>query len=374
MAERLIDQLDFIRTASPKQLYERVQQKGFRLKAEMNLVQRKIHRVTLLYIQKYGLSSGAARVEVIRMNNRELIHAMLQNSSKTPEAIHDFLNHGNYQTIKDYLEHNHVPEYAEQYLVQKGTFSDLINFTRRHGLSPFAKYDLIMRGESPIIYYIINNVILDEREKFAIAYHCNKEEIDYLCADMRKSSTKDALTQIRLIRFGSQHQIKEFIKTKRFVKKAEDYFFEHGDIELLIQYIKHYNIEEGSKRVLERSHPKEIISYLSKNWLCESGEKLLLKRGNHLEIKAYIKKHNFTDENEVHFIKRGKHREIMLYLANHSLNDQAQKELFYRRHNDEILYFITHYPVADIAEPIFMKCATDEAIDVYMNSHIGPQN
>ena len=64
----------------------------------------------------------------------------------------------------------------------------------------------------------------------------------------------------------------------------------------------------------------------------------------------------------------------MLYLANHSLNDQAQKELFYRRHNDEILYFITHYPVADIAEPIFMKCATDEAIDVYMNSHIGPQN
>jgi hypothetical protein len=258
--------------------------------------------------------------------------------------------------------------------VQKGTFSDLINFTRRHGLSPFAKYDLIMRGESPIIYYIINNVILEEREKFAIAYHCNKEEIDYLCADMRKSSTKDALTQIRLIRFGSQHQIKEFIKTKRFVKKAEDYFFEHGDIELLIQYIKHYNIEEGSKRVLERSHPKEIISYLSKNWLCESGEKLLLKRGNHLEIKAYIKKHNFTDENEVHFIKRGKHREIMLYLANHSLNDQAQKELFYRRHNDEILYFITHYPVADIAEPIFMKCATDEAIDVYMNSHIGPQN
>ena len=28
MAERLIDQLDFIRTASPKQLYERVQQKA----------------------------------------------------------------------------------------------------------------------------------------------------------------------------------------------------------------------------------------------------------------------------------------------------------------------------------------------------------
>lgn len=371
MAERLIDQLDFIRTATLNQLHERVQQKKFRIKAEINLVKRKIHRVTLLYIQKYGLSSGAARVEVIRMNNRELIHALIQ---KTPEAIHDFLNHGNYHTVKDYLEQNNVPEYAEQYLVQKGTFSDLISFSKKHGLSPFAKYDLIMRGDSPVIYFMISNLPLDEREKLAIAHYRSKEEIDYLCADMRKSSTKDAIMQIRLIRFGSKYQIEEFIKTRRFVSKAEEYFFNHGDIESLIKYIKHYNIEEGSKRLLERSQPNEIIKFLSKNWLCESGEKLLLKRGNHLEIKAYIKKHNFTDENEVHFIKRGKHREIMLYLANHSLCDIAQIELFYRRNNEEIMYFITHYPLADIAEPVFMKCATDDAIYTYMNSHIGLKN
>ena len=190
---------------------------------------------------------------------------------------------------------------------------------------------------------------------------------------MRRSNTKDSISQIRLIRFGSKHQIESFITRNRFVKKAEEYFFEHGDIELLIKYIKHYNVEEGSKRLLERSEPNEIVKFLSKNWLCESGEKILLKRGNHLEIKAYIKKHCFTDEHEVNFIKRGRHREIMLYLAHHSLNDQAQIELFYRRNNDEIIYFITHYPVSDVAEPIFMKCATDEAVQIYMSTPVGPK-
>ena len=338
--KNLDQELEFIRSAEPKQLVAYVVNNRFSARAEKQLIKRGITEASLFYIKAYGLKEPA-QVEVFRANRPQLVDAVLESAADPCRTIALLLTHGEYNTVMKYLKRHDVPQYTERDIVWSGSEKAIISHINRHRISMFAKYDLIMHGNHNIIMLVIAKGRLNEREKLALLTRGTYEEVNFLIETQSNRKEAEKLRQMKMIRFNSRKKVEQFIARRRFVQEAEDFFFKHGAFSLLVKYVMHYQIPNGQEMILKREDRPEILSYLSKHWLCEASEKLLLKRGIHAEIKAYIKKHCFHDEPEVHFVKRGNHREIMLYLANHSLCDEAQRELIYRRNNEEIMYFIS---------------------------------
>lgn len=366
--KNLKQELDFICYAEPKKLMAQVVKTRFSTKAEKPLIQRGIPEISMFYIKAYGLKE-AAQIEVFRANHPKLVEAVLETSVTPNRTMILFLTHGEYNTVMKYLKRHDVPQYTERDLIWYGKPEDILQHVRRHRISPFARYDLIRRGNPTIIRTIITKGHLNEREKMEIMSRGTYDQVDFLAQVETNPNEKQKLRQMQMIRFSSRKKLEKYIRTRRFYHKVEDFFFKYAPFAVLISYIKHYQIPNGQKLLLQRNDRPEILNYLSKNWLCEDGAKLLLKLGVHAEIKAYIKKHYFDDEQEVHFIKRGKHREIMLYLTNHSLCDKAQIELIYRRNQSEIIYFISHYPMANAAVDVLYKCGSEEAINLWQSIH-----
>lgn len=364
----LEQELEFIRTAEPNNLFKSVMKKRFSPKGEKALIRRGIADLSLYYIKAYGLSP-ISKIEVFKSNNQALIDALLEDANA--ETLELFLTHGEYNTVMKYLKRNDVPNYHERDLIWSNNEAKILAHMEHHRLSPFAKLDIIMRKKEVLIQKLIAKNKLNEREKLAIMRFGSYDCVMLLIDVQSNRKEADKLRQMKLIRFGSDKQIENFIRRQRFKAEVEEFFYRFGGFRLLVSYFKRYMIEGGQDILLKRNDRTEILNYLSKHWLCEESEKLLLKRGNHAEIKAYIKKHYFNDEQEVRFIKRGKHREIMLYISVHSLNDKAQKELLYRRNQEEIMYYICHYPLADEAIEVLNKLGSDEVISVWMQNPLG---
>ena len=363
--KKLEQELDFIQTADVSELLAYITNvSSFRAKAEKVLVLRECIEATRLYIKKYGLCSSA-RIALFRANHPVLVAEFLERYISSAGVLNDFLTHGSYHTIKQYLRIAATPLYPEQEMIEAGNELELLSLVKNHKTTAFAKLELIMRGNPRIIDAIIIKGRLNEREKLAIMTHAPWQEAALLVDTERKDEQKKLLQQLLLIRFSSERKIATFIARNRFCKTAENFFFKLAPFELLVKYVKHYNIPNGQNILLQRGDGDKIMRYLSSNRLCPSGEKLLLNRGRHAEIKVYIKQFYFSEDNEVRFIKRGKHREIMLYISKHSLCDEAQRELIYRRNHAEIMYFVSTYPLANIAEDALMKCGTPEQIRAY---------
>ncbi len=358
-------ELNFIQTSEPCELMNYIASVApFRAKSEKALVLRQCIEATRLYLNKYGLRSSA-RIALFRANHPDLVAEVLAQYASSEEVLNEFLTHGAYHTIKHYLHMTAAPLYPEQEVVEAGNEREILSLVKNHKTTAFARLELIMRGNPRIIDAIIIRGKLNEREKLAIMTHAPWQEAALLVDTERKDEQKKLLQQLLLIRFSSERKIAAVIARQRFGKLAEDFFFRHASFELLVKYIKHYNIPNGQEMLLQRGSKDKIRRYLSRNRLCSGGEKLLLDRGCHAEIKVYIKQFYFSEDNEVRFIKRGNHREIMLYITKHSLCDEAQKELIYRRNHAEIMYFVSTYPLANAAEDVLMKCGTPEQIRAY---------
>ncbi len=366
----LEQELGFIQSAEPNNLLKAIMKKRLSPKGEKALIKRGLTDISMFYIKAYGLSP-ISKIEVFKSNNPLLVSALLENA--TPETLEIFLTHGEYNSVMRYLKRNDVPNYHERDLIWSKDEAKILSYMEHHRLSPFAKLDIIMRKKDTLIQKLIVKNKLNEREKLAIMRFGSYESVMLLIKVQTTVKEADRLRQMKLIRFGSDKQIENFIRHQRFKAEVEEFFYQYGTFSALVNYFKHYMIEGGQDILLKRNERNEILNYLSKHWLCEESEKLLLKRGIHSEIKAYIKKHYFHDEQEVKFIQRGKHREIMLYLTVHSLNDKAQMELLYRRNQEEIMYYISHYPLADEAVEVLNKCGTDAAWDLWMQNPLGEE-
>lgn len=366
----LEQELEIIQSAEPNKLLKIVMKQRLSPKGEKALIRRGLTDISLFYIKAYGLGV-LSQIEVFKSNTPILVEALLERA--TPEILETFLSHGEYNTVMKYLKRHDVPNYKEKDLIWSKNEAEILHYMEQHRLSPFAKLDIIMRKKDVLTLKLIVKNKLNEREKLAImrfgSYDCVMELIEV--QSNRKEA--DKLRQMKLIRFGSDKQIENFIRTQRFKADVEEFFYQFGSFRCLVSYFKRYTIENGQDILLKRNERTEILGYLSKHWLCEESEKLLLKRGVHSEIKAYIKKHYFHDEQEVKFIKRGKHREIMLYISVHSLNDKAQMELIYRRNQEEIMYYISHYPLAECAVEVLYKCGTEIAWDLWMQNPLGEE-
>lgn len=365
-------ELNFIQTSEPCELLAYIANTAsFRAKSEKALVLRGCTEATRLYLKKYGLRS-AARIALFRANHSVLVKETLLLYATSAEVLNEFLTHGAYHTIKHYLRLAKVWLYPEQEVIETGSEQEILSLIKNHKTSAFARLEVIMRGNPRLVDAIIVKGRLNEREKLAIMEHSPWQEAALLTDLERKDEQKKLLQQLLLIRFSSERKLEAFIARQRFCKTAEDFFFRFAPFEVLVKYIKHYNIPNGQDILLRRGTGNKIMRYLSRNHLCPSGEKLLLDRGCHAEIKVYIKQFYFSEDNEVRFIKRGNHREIMLYITKHSLCDEAQRELIYRRNHAEIMYFVSSYPLANIAEDALLKCGTSEQIRAYNENAFVP--
>lgn len=354
---------EFIPTATPRELLNRVQKQRLSPLGERLLIKRGISDISLLYIKLYGLRTGAM-IDVFKGNDSDLTNALLETNDPTTMKL--YLTHGHYASVRKYVKMHEEAPFPERDILWQKDPEKIMNYLKHHRLSAFGKLEVIMRGNAKMIMLMLGKGGVNEREKLALLKYGSYEAVTFLIGSQTNPKEAEKLRQMRLIRFGTRRQIDNFTKHRRFVQDAESFFLEFGEFKALVGYIMHYQIKNGQDILLKRNERCEILNYLSKHWLCEESEKLLLKRGNHVEIKAYIKSHYFQPEQEVKFIQRGKHREIMLYISEHSLSDQAQLELFYRRNQEEILYYLSHYPLADIAVEALNKCGSDEAIDLYM--------
>lgn len=363
----LAEEMDFVRDADIHQLVVYVSNFSFRPKTEKELVLRGLTQITCYYIKKHGLSSPA-RIALFRSNHAGLIAELLHKYTGSSEVINEFLNHGVYSSIKHFMNLEYGISYPEAVLVENSTQSEIISYIWRHKMSAFARLELIMRGNPDVIDAIILKKHLNEREKLTIMEKAPWKEAALLVDTEKKCEQKKLLQQLLLIRFSSSGKVAAFIAKQRFCKTAEAYFFKQASFELLVNYVKHYQVDGGQEFIINRGEKDKILNYLSKNQLSPDCEKLLLNRGNHREIKAYVKSFYFSEDNEVRFIKRGNHKEIMLYISRHSLCDMAQVELLYRRNPAEIMYFVSTYPLADVAEATLMRCGTPEQIRTYMEN------
>ena len=366
-SKKLCEELNFIRSAPEKELIAQIKASRFsHVTAEKELIKRGFTSAIEVYMRLYGFRSGA-RIAIFRSNELKWINMLLALEEGHIEPLQEFFAYGNYLFIWT-LIHNETDEksiaevFPEQPLIEQKDYQTLMRKNRQGGLSPFAKLELIRRNVPFITELLIAEGRLNEREKLAVMEYADWDVINFLIENETKPARKQMYEEMKLIRFAHHGKLEKFIDHQRFSKNAERFFLMYGEFSLLVRYIKHYNIKNGSEVIINRAEPKEILGYLSKNQLCEKGEKLLLKRNKHREIKAYIKGHYFSEENEVRFIKRGRHNEIMLYLSRHSLCDTAQQELMYRRNSEEIAYYVSHYPLADVAEKAFLKCAPAEVI------------
>lgn len=379
--KNLKDEVNFVRTASPQELHAYLKTTRFsRVATEKELVKRcasgdkNLSDITTKYIKKYGLRQSA-RIEVFRSQAYGLIKLLLATSSgeEHTTALKEFSKHGNYHFVWLYIKESQEEDIAkvfpESLLIATHDIGELSALIKSKKLSPFAQLEIIVKNiHFTLIEALIKSGLLQEREKMAIMTTSSWETVNLLIEREKNPAEKQALNEMKLIRFSHSSKIGRFIANNRFCGKAEHFFYKHGEFSQIVRYIKHYNTIGGHEAVINRASPEEILNFLSKNWLCENGEKLILNRGKHREIKAYIKKHYFSEDNETRFIKRGRHNEIMLYIANHSLCDTAQCELIYRRNSSEIEYYVTHYPLADIAETALLKCATPETIRLWQKN------
>ena len=356
---------EFIPTATPRDLLNRVQKQRLSPQGERLLIKRGISDISLLYIKLYGLRTGAM-IDVFKGNDTDLINALLETKDLT--TIKLYLTHGHYASVKKYVKIHEEAPFPERTILWQKDSEKIMHYLKHHRLSAFGKLEVIMHGNAKMIMLMLSKGGLNEREKQALLKYGSYEAVTFLIGTQTNPKEEEKLRQMRLIRFGSRQQIEKFTKYRRFMQEAESFFLEYGEFKSLVGYIMRYHIKNGQDILLKRNERCEILNYLSKHWLCEESEKLLLKRGNHFEIKAYIKSHYFQTEQEVRFIQRGKHREIMLYISKHSLSDVAQVELIYRRNQEEILYYLSRYPLADIAVEALNKCGSDEALDLYMQT------
>ena len=225
--KNLDQELEFIRSAEPKQLVAYVVNNRFSAQAEKQLIKRGITEASLFYIKAYGLKEPA-QVEVFRANRPQLVDAVLESAADPCRTIALLLTHGEYNTVMKYLKRHDVPQYTERDIVWSGSEKAIISHINRHRISMFAKYDLIMRGNHNIIMLVIAKGRLNEREKLALLTRGTYEEVNFLIETQSNRKEAEKLRQMKMIRFNSRKKVEQFIARRRFVQEAEDFFFKHG--------------------------------------------------------------------------------------------------------------------------------------------------
>lgn len=363
----------FIRSADPKELLAHIKTARFSFKSsEKELLKRENQDEIKLYLQKYGLSRSTW-ITVFRFNLLDVIRLLLPEIPNDRRILKDFLIHGDYQTITQYLmtsKDNLSDVFPEKELLESNNYGEIHAYMLTHRLTPFAQYWLIRRNIPLLTQTIINKGRLNQREKFAVMEYADWEETNLLIESEPDEKERQQLKEMQDIRFYSLQNLEDRLKACRLPKEVELFFFKVAHFSLVMSYVKHYEVENGSEVILSRATPSQALKYLSQSKLSKNGETFLLNRGSRHEIKAYIENHYFTEDNETRFIKRGKHNEIMLYLSKHSLCDTAQCELIYRRDAQEIEYYITHYPLTDSAETLLFEYASPETLRVWENSFL----
>ena len=101
--KNLDQELEFIRSAEPKQLVAYVVNNRFSARAEKQLIKRGITEASLFYIKAYGLKEPA-QVEVFRANRPQLVDAVLESAADPCRTIALLLTHGEYNTVMKYLK------------------------------------------------------------------------------------------------------------------------------------------------------------------------------------------------------------------------------------------------------------------------------
>ena len=360
------DELNFIFSAGPAALTEYISSYPLRPKAEKPFVETAPCKVISLYIELYGLKPSAA-VVIFRQGKPDLVQKLIAWCHDDVVMMKTFLAHGQWQQIQNYIQYFDVPVLPEQNALLRFDEDELAELIKKTKLSPFAKYDILVRGSEELAIAVIRKGGLDTRERDYIIRYGSRALLEALLLEQTSPKTIEYLKQIMLIRFGRRRHILAFITQQRFQRAAEEFFLENATFEMLLGYVKHYRPEGGDLALLKHPDRDGILTYLSKHWICEEGEHFLLKRGDHDEIKVYIKSHHLNPDDEVRLIKRGRHREIMLYIAKHSLSAEAQQELVYRRNLAEICLLITSYPLSIVENTveILEKCSLTEALEIY---------
>lgn len=360
------DELSFIFSAGPAALTNYISSYPFRPKNEKPFVETAPCKVISLYIELYGLKPSAA-VVIFREGKPDLVQKLIAYCHDDVVMMKTFMAHGKWQDISNYIRDFEVSVLPEQKALLRFEKPELLDLIKKTKLSPFAKYDILVRGDEDLALAVIKKGGLDTREREHIIKFGSFALFNCFLQMQKDPKVIASLKEIQVVRFSKRKKVLAFISQKRFKRQAEEFFLANASFEMLISYVKIYHPEGGDLALFSHSERDGILCYLSKNWLSEEGERLLLKRGDHEEIKVYIKGHHLTPEDEVRLIKRGRHREIMLYISKHSLSAEAQQELVYRRNSTEINLLVTSYPhsLVENTVDVLEKCNLTEALELY---------
>ena len=102
--KNLDQELEFIRSAEPKQLVAYVVNNRFSARAEKQLIKRGITEASLFYIKAYGLKEPA-QVEVFRANRPQLVDAVLESAADPCRTI----------ALRKYVRENVIAPVLERY-------------------------------------------------------------------------------------------------------------------------------------------------------------------------------------------------------------------------------------------------------------------
>ena len=352
------DEKKFILSASEADLMDYVLCYPFRPRNEIYLVERGDPGPLRTYIELYGLKAAAA-VSLFRFGDYEATQTLLD-AFPSAEIIKLFLNEGSYQHVKRYVDrHPDVAKYLPEYIELKymeNHHKDLINLIKKETISPFAKLDILVRGDEELKKAVICLGGMQPREREYLLYLGTEKELQLWEREEMEDKIRDTIYQVKLLRFCPKPLVLSYLEKHRLRRTAEEFMFymvrkdAETYFDIAIYYIRRYR-PEGGDTILFTYTPKEkLIQYLYQHRLTDEGEGILINRNNDEELVAYFRRHHLNDEHEAEFVRRT-HKELLLsYIKKYSLNDLAQMALVERGDAEEIAAYMQLHPVADAVE------------------------
>ena len=340
-----LEEQNFIDTAPENALIEYISECRFRpCHEKWFMLRENIGEAQYYYIGLYGLVPSAARV-AFEQGKPDIVEALL--AKNNPQLIKIFLDYGQYQRVKAYVDSHDVLELDEQKELKQFDERRLMELAAAKKLSNFAKCDILARGSENLVNAVIRQGNLQAREK-EILWNCGSlRSLELLLECEHNLKQQEIIRQIIMLRFGKFAELKAAVCSHRFHAPAEKMFLQVAPLKLVRLYVQRYHPQDGDELMFSYLRHDWLIDFLKSSRLMPKGEAILVERWQEDELLAYIDKHYLTDKNEVNFIRNANHEMVMYYLMRHSLCDKAQMELIARGDEAEIIFFYETYPCID---------------------------
>lgn len=374
------EQCSFVNNATREELLARIKEDCLLPEAEVTMLKKGKDSISCFYINRYGLCEAALKY-IFSTSNKKLLFAIIEKLKCNYTIVNKLISCCRHEVVDEFFDTHSVinyPEFSDN--IDFNSQDAVINYLKTKGMSSVALTMAIRAKNLDVLKFICERAsypYLGKKGEFRNGRAClTKSQIEAIARIVDEESlrklmmiynikTYKFLYEIYMFRFVDVEEVKKYIlRHSSFSKEGKSAFFDCANLELVVFYFSHRNIEDWDVDLIRSSKINETLFFLKTNWLSKRGEKVLLERNHEDEISSYIENHYFGYE-EVLFVRICSHFLLMKYVERHSLSDKAQVELLKRGNIVEIFAYVTRHGLCEEAENILFGFESDLLFDAW---------